>query len=94
MAIQESERPLTGGQWCGSAWGYTVYYSETRSLNLTLQLDRLSEQVNLFSLLNSIFYLLYMYVCMCVFVSANSFLCFKLTFRLYMKLFKNGYSLR
>uniref|UniRef100_T1I562 Uncharacterized protein n=1 Tax=Rhodnius prolixus TaxID=13249 RepID=T1I562_RHOPR len=44
MAIQESERPLTGGQWCGSAWGYTVYYSETKSLNLTLQLDRLSEQ--------------------------------------------------
>ncbi|CAB0016991.1 unnamed protein product [Nesidiocoris tenuis] len=44
MSIQESERPLTGGQWCGSAWGYTVYYSETKSLNLTLQLDRLSEQ--------------------------------------------------
>ncbi|KAF6206679.1 hypothetical protein GE061_017915 [Apolygus lucorum] len=44
MSIQESERPLTGGQWCGSAWGYTVYYSETRSLNITLQLDRLSEQ--------------------------------------------------
>ncbi|XP_014273918.3 uncharacterized protein [Halyomorpha halys] len=44
MSIQESERPLTGGQWCGSAWGYTVYYSETRSLNLTLRLDRLSEQ--------------------------------------------------
>ncbi|KAK7874269.1 hypothetical protein R5R35_006304 [Gryllus longicercus] len=44
MTIREGGRPDTGGQWCGSAWGYTVYYSETRSLNLTLQLYRLSEQ--------------------------------------------------
>jgi hypothetical protein len=46
MTIKELDRPSTGGQWCGSAWGYTVYYSETTSLNLTLQLYRLSEQVN------------------------------------------------
>lgn len=45
MTIQEEGRPATGGQWCGSAWGYTVYYSETRSINLTLFLLRLSEQV-------------------------------------------------
>lgn len=47
MSIRETERPDTEGQWCGSAWGYTVYYSEGRSLNLTLLLDKLSEQVRL-----------------------------------------------
>lgn len=45
MSIKEQDRPATGGKWCGSAWGYTVYYSETPSINLTLQLDRLSQQV-------------------------------------------------
>ncbi|XP_046614691.1 uncharacterized protein LOC124302497 isoform X1 [Neodiprion virginianus] len=44
MTIREIGRPPTGGQWCGSAWGYTVYYSETPSINLTLFLSRLSEQ--------------------------------------------------
>ncbi|XP_057327252.1 uncharacterized protein LOC130668799 [Microplitis mediator] len=44
MMIREEGRPATGGQWCGSAWGYTVYYSETASINLTLYLGRLSEQ--------------------------------------------------
>ncbi|XP_012251545.2 uncharacterized protein LOC105683496 [Athalia rosae] len=44
MTIRETGRPATGGQWCGSAWGYTVYYSETASINLTLFLSRLSEQ--------------------------------------------------
>ncbi|CAG5108501.1 Similar to Cdcp2: CUB domain-containing protein 2 (Mus musculus) [Cotesia congregata] len=44
MMIREEGRPATGGQWCGSAWGYTVYYSETASINLTLYLARLSEQ--------------------------------------------------
>ncbi|XP_034949429.1 uncharacterized protein [Chelonus insularis] len=44
MTIREAGRPATGGQWCGSAWGYTVYYSETPSINLTLYLARLSEQ--------------------------------------------------
>ncbi|KZC05459.1 CUB domain-containing protein 2 [Dufourea novaeangliae] len=46
MTIREEGRPATGGQWCGSAWGYTVYYSETPSINLTLYLLRLSEQGN------------------------------------------------
>ncbi|VVC45158.1 CUB domain,Low-density lipoprotein (LDL) receptor class A repeat,Low-density lipoprotein (LDL) [Cinara cedri] len=44
MSIRESQLPDTGGQWCGSAWGFTVYYSETRSINLTLTLSKLSEQ--------------------------------------------------
>ncbi|XP_047104481.1 uncharacterized protein LOC124733414 [Schistocerca piceifrons] len=44
MSIREAGRPSTGGQWCGSAWGYTVYYSETPSINLTLLLYKLSEQ--------------------------------------------------
>ncbi|XP_071872187.1 uncharacterized protein isoform X1 [Bombus fervidus] len=44
MTIREKGRPATGGQWCGSAWGYTVYYSETPSINLTLYLLRLAEQ--------------------------------------------------
>ncbi|XP_053981602.1 uncharacterized protein LOC128877940 [Hylaeus volcanicus] len=44
MTIREESRPPTGGQWCGSAWGYTVYYSETASINLTLYLLRLSEE--------------------------------------------------
>lgn len=45
MSIIEQGLPDTGGQWCGSAWGYTVYFSETRSINMTLALTRLSEQV-------------------------------------------------
>lgn len=48
MSIREEGRPATDGQWCGSAWGYTVYYSETHSINLTLFLSRLSEQVRFY----------------------------------------------
>lgn len=44
MSISELGLPATGGQWCGSAWGYTVYFSESRSVNLSLVLTRLSEQ--------------------------------------------------
>ncbi|KAK7584226.1 hypothetical protein V9T40_005189 [Parthenolecanium corni] len=44
MTIQEKGLPNIGGQWCGSAWGYTVYYSESASLNLTLLLTKLSDQ--------------------------------------------------
>lgn len=46
ISIREIGRPAPGGKWCGSAWGYTVYYSETSSINLTLHLERLSQQVN------------------------------------------------
>ncbi|CAH0564504.1 unnamed protein product, partial [Brassicogethes aeneus] len=44
ISIKESNRPATGGKWCGSAWGFTVYYSETPSINLTLMLNRFSQQ--------------------------------------------------
>ncbi|XP_037971171.2 uncharacterized protein LOC105383054 [Plutella xylostella] len=41
--LERSPAPPTG-QWCGSAWGYTVYFSESDSINMTLRLDRLSQQ--------------------------------------------------
>ncbi|XP_060522930.1 uncharacterized protein LOC132699948 [Cylas formicarius] len=44
ISIKETNRPSPGGKWCGSAWGYTVYYSETSSVNLTLALDKLPQQ--------------------------------------------------
>ncbi|KAJ3662082.1 hypothetical protein Zmor_006445 [Zophobas morio] len=44
ISIKEGNRPTSGGKWCGSAWGYTVYYSETPSVNLTLQLNRFPQQ--------------------------------------------------
>lgn len=48
MSIREEGLPATGGQWCGSAWGYTVYYSETSSINLTLYVSQLFEQVYIY----------------------------------------------
>jgi hypothetical protein len=45
--VERSPSPPTG-QWCGSAWGYTVYFSESDSINMTLRLDRLSQQVWIF----------------------------------------------
>ncbi|XP_968153.3 uncharacterized protein LOC656535 [Tribolium castaneum] len=44
ISIKEGNRPTSGGKWCGSAWGYTVYYSETPSVNLTLRLERFPQQ--------------------------------------------------
>ncbi|XP_017768622.1 PREDICTED: uncharacterized protein LOC108556850 [Nicrophorus vespilloides] len=44
ISITESNRPSLGGKWCGSSWGYTVYYSETPSINLTLFIERLPPQ--------------------------------------------------
>ncbi|CAK1556343.1 unnamed protein product [Leptosia nina] len=44
MTIVESSPSPPTGQWCGSAWGYTVYFSESNSINMTLRLDRLSQQ--------------------------------------------------
>ncbi|XP_034252520.1 uncharacterized protein LOC117652003 [Thrips palmi] len=41
MAISESGRPTAGGAWCGPAWGPAVYFSETRSLLVTVKLQRL-----------------------------------------------------
>ncbi|KAK4874297.1 hypothetical protein RN001_013657, partial [Aquatica leii] len=44
VSVRELGRPNSAGKWCGSAWGYTVYYSETASVNLTLHLERLPQQ--------------------------------------------------
>lgn len=44
MSISEQGFSTNGGQWCGSAWGYTVYYSETQSINISLRLDKLLQQ--------------------------------------------------
>lgn len=38
MTITEQEFQHTGGQWCGTVWGYNVYYSESSSINITLNL--------------------------------------------------------
>ncbi|XP_057659141.1 uncharacterized protein LOC130895692 [Diorhabda carinulata] len=46
VSIREANRPSTGGEWCGSAWGYSVYYSETPSVNLTLSLKTMIQQEN------------------------------------------------
>lgn len=36
-----------GGQWCGTAWGYNVYYSEGGSINVSLHVLRLHQQQGL-----------------------------------------------
>jgi hypothetical protein len=55
ISIKEGNRPTSGGKWCGSAWGYTVYYSETSSVNLTLRLERFPQQVSSNSLIVIVF---------------------------------------
>ena len=35
-------RQPIGGMWCGSSWGPAVFYSETRSLVMTVKLFKLS----------------------------------------------------
>ncbi|KAK9883390.1 hypothetical protein WA026_001565 [Henosepilachna vigintioctopunctata] len=44
ISITEGHRGNSGGKWCGSAWGYSVYYSETSNVNMTLMLSKLSQQ--------------------------------------------------
>lgn len=44
MQIWEWERPRIGGSWCGTSWGPSVYYSETRSVTITLTLRRISKE--------------------------------------------------
>ncbi|XP_055704639.1 uncharacterized protein LOC129802670 isoform X2 [Phlebotomus papatasi] len=41
MAIREAQLPTSGGVWCGTAWGFNSYYSETQSINVSLRLWRL-----------------------------------------------------
>ncbi|XP_053680820.1 uncharacterized protein LOC128731713 [Anopheles nili] len=43
MTISEQGLPHLNGKWCGTASGYTIYYSETRSVNVTLRLDKLPQ---------------------------------------------------
>lgn len=38
------------GKWCGNAWGYNVYYSESSSINITLKLFKLTQQQQQLSL--------------------------------------------
>lgn len=44
MIITEQGLPKLNGKWCGMSWGYTIYYSETRSVNLSLRLDNVIQQ--------------------------------------------------
>ncbi|XP_022903444.2 uncharacterized protein [Onthophagus taurus] len=44
ISIKEGNRPIPSGKWCGSSWGYSVYYSETSTVNLTLHLEKLPFQ--------------------------------------------------
>lgn len=43
MQISESERPVTGGGWCGSAIKPTHYFSESSSVKVTIKLHKLPE---------------------------------------------------
>lgn len=39
--------PNGDGKWCGNAWGYNVYYSESSSINITLALFKFAQQPQL-----------------------------------------------
>lgn len=45
MAIHEENMPYPDGQWCGNSWGFNSYYSETRSILITLRLLKLIQSV-------------------------------------------------
>lgn len=44
MTISEENYQPSSGEWCGSAWGYTVYYSETSSINISIRLNKFLQQ--------------------------------------------------
>lgn len=44
MVITEQGLPNTSGKWCGQASGYSIYFSETYSINLILNVVRLYQQ--------------------------------------------------
>ncbi|KAG5885527.1 hypothetical protein JTB14_022016 [Gonioctena quinquepunctata] len=46
LQISESNRPQVGGSWCGTSWGPTIYYSETTSVTISVNLYRLSKVEN------------------------------------------------
>ena len=47
MTIYERDFPSMNGQWCGTAWGYNVYYSESSSINVSLKIFKLLQQQGL-----------------------------------------------
>ncbi|CAH1119117.1 unnamed protein product, partial [Phaedon cochleariae] len=46
LHITEADRPRVGGSWCGTSWGPAVYYSETSSVTVAVNLLRLSKVEN------------------------------------------------
>lgn len=46
LQISESTRPQVGGSWCGTSWGPAIYYSETNSVTVYVNLLRLSKDQN------------------------------------------------
>lgn len=46
MQISESNRPTVGGSWCGTSWGPAIYYSETRTVTISVSLFRLNKDQN------------------------------------------------
>lgn len=43
----DGARSNGNGKWCGNAWGYNVYYSESSSVNITLKLFKFAQQSQL-----------------------------------------------
>ncbi|XP_030765063.1 uncharacterized protein LOC115889262 [Sitophilus oryzae] len=46
LQITESNRPQVGGSWCGTSWGPVMYYSETKSITIHVNLYKLSKVEN------------------------------------------------
>lgn len=44
MQIQEASRPQVGGSWCGTSWGPSIYYSETKSITLIIRVLHLFKE--------------------------------------------------
>lgn len=43
LQLAELGRPKVGGSWCGTSWGPAVYYSETRTIVVSVSLLRLNK---------------------------------------------------
>lgn len=46
LQITESNRPHVGGSWCGTSWGPAIYYSETKTVTISVTLLRLNKDQN------------------------------------------------
>ena len=44
---RDGARSNGNGKWCGNAWGYNVYYSESSSVNISLKLLKFAQQSQL-----------------------------------------------